>query len=254
MKKISIIIATYNAGKVLQRCLDSIRPQKMEEIELLVIDGNSKDDTMEIVNANKDIIDISISEPDKGIYDAWNKGIKAASGEWIEFLGSDDLLIEGSLGFYLNYLKRQENVETYDIIYGRCWFINEEGKRIRSFGDPYKWSQFRRFVRCSHGSALHSKKLFKEVGLFNLEFKICADYELLLRKRLKALYVDREIIEMQVGGCSDSIKGLVESYKVKQYRHSSSVFVNIYYLVKGIAGYYYRKLYVNRCLISNKNL
>ena len=75
MKKISIIIATYNAGNVLQRCLDSIRPQKLDEIELLIIDGNSKDDTMDIINKNSDIVDYWVSEPDRGIYDAWNKGM-----------------------------------------------------------------------------------------------------------------------------------------------------------------------------------
>lgn len=246
MKKISIIIATYNAGKVLQRCLDSIRPQKMEEIELLVIDGNSKDNTMEIVNANKDIIDISISEPDKGIYDAWNKGIKAASGEWIQFVGADDRVIEGSYPFYIDYLQKEPGLAETDMIWGRCWLVDEDGRRIRKMGDPYNWNQFRKFMRLSHGSALHHKSLFDEVGYFSLDFKISADYELLLRKILRSKYVDREIIEMQIGGMSNTIKGLVETYKVKQYRKSSPTLVNVFYLVKGIAGYYYKKYYANK--------
>ena len=246
MKKISIIIATYNAGKVLQRCLDSIRPQKTEEIELLIIDGNSKDNTMEIVNENKDIVDYCISEPDKGIYDAWNKAIKVAKGDWIQFLGSDDLLLEGSLDFYLDYLRKEPNLDSTDIIFGRCWRVNENGQRIRKMGDPYNWSQFRRFMRCSHGSALHNRHLFEEIGVFSLKFKICADYELLLRKKLRAKYVDREILEMQIGGMSNSVKGLIDTYKVKQYRKSSPTVINIYYLVKGIAGYYYKKYYANK--------
>ena len=74
MKTISIIIATFNAGKVLQRCLDSLRPQKTEAIELLIIDGGSKDDTLRIIRDNAALVDYYVSEPDKGIYDAWNKG------------------------------------------------------------------------------------------------------------------------------------------------------------------------------------
>ncbi len=243
MKEISIIIATYNAGKVLQRCLDSIRPQKAEEIELLIIDGGSKDNTMDIVNDNKDIVDYVVSEPDRGIYDAWNKALKVAKGNWIQFLGSDDLLLEGSLPFYLDYLSKEPDLENTDIIFGRCWLVNEEGQRIRKMGDPYKWSQFKKFMRVSHGSALHNKHLFEEVGCFSLDFKICADYELLLRKKLRAKYVDREIIEMQIGGMSNTIRGLVDSYRVKQHRKSSSSLVNIFYLMKGIVGYYYKHCY-----------
>lgn len=246
MKKISIIIATFNAGKVLQRCLDSIRPQKTDEIELLIIDGNSKDNTMEIVNKNKDIIDYCISEPDKGIYDAWNKGIKASTGEWIQFLGADDKLLDGSLPFYIEYLTREAELENIDVIFGRCWLVDEKGQQIRKMGDPYSWNQFRKFMRVSHGSALHSRRLFNEVGFFSLNFKICADYELLLRKKLRTKYVDREIIEMQIGGMSNSIKGLLDTYKVKQHRKSLPTLVNIFYLVKGIVGYYYKKYYANK--------
>ena len=246
MKKISIIIATYNADKVLQRCLNSIRHQKTEGIELLIIDGNSKDKTMEIVNNNKDIIDYTVSEPDKGIYDAWNKGIKASSGEWIQFLGSDDMLLDGAIDFYLDYLNEEPGLDQCDIIFGRCWLVDEKGKRLRVMGDKYSWEQFRHYMRLSHGSALHSRNLFKEVGLFSLQFKICADYELLLRKKLNAKYADREVIAMQIGGMSNSVAGLIDTFRVKQYRKSASTVENVYYLIKGILGYYYKKYYVNK--------
>lgn len=246
MKKISIIIATYNADKVLQRCLNSIRHQKTEKVELLIIDGNSKDKTMEIVNKNKDIIDYTVSEPDKGIYDAWNKGIKASSGEWIQFLGSDDMLLDGAIVFYLDYLNKEPGLDQYDIIFGRCWMVDEKGKRLRVMGGEYSWEQFRHYMRLSHGSALHNRHLFEKVGLFSLQFRICADYELLLRKILNAKYVDREIIAMQIGGMSNSIAGLVDTFRVKQYRKSAPTICNIYYLVKGFIGYYFKKLYVNK--------
>lgn len=246
MKKISIIIATYNAGQVLQRCLDSLRLQKTEEIELLIIDGNSKDNTLDIIKCNSDIIDYFISESDKGIYDAWNKGIKIAKGEWIEFLGADDQLMEGTLHFYIDYLASEPDLEKTDIIFGRCWLVDDLGRRVRKWGDPYNWSQFRKFMRVSHGSALHNRQLFEEVGYFSLNFKICADYELLLRKKLNAKFVDREMLEMQLGGMSCSLTGLIDTYKVKQYRKVTSTLVNVFYLIKGIIGFYYKKYYANR--------
>ena len=100
--KISIIIATYNAGKTLARCLQSIREEKTNEIELLVIDGGSKDNTLDIINTYQDTIDYSCSEPDKGIYDAWNKGISHAKGDWMMFIGADDYLVGNALSDYLN--------------------------------------------------------------------------------------------------------------------------------------------------------
>lgn len=245
-KTISIIIATYNAGKTLQKCLDSIAKQKSDDIELIVIDGASKDDTLEIVKRNSAIIDQYVSERDKGIYDAWNKGIARARGKWIQFIGADDVLLDGAIGFYKQYLQSCDDVESYDIIFGRCWLVDETGRKIRKMGDPYDWNQFRRFMRVSHGSALHNRKLFEEIGLFSLDFKICADYELLLRKKLRAKYVDREIIAMQLGGMSYSVKGLLDSYKVKKYHKTLPSIVNNYYLIKGMIGLWVKNTFLNK--------
>lgn len=88
MKKIiSIIIATYNAEKTLKRCLSSIISQKNDQLELLIIDGGSVDRTMDIVKDVSQSIDVIISEPDKGLYDAWNKALRLATGEWIMVFG-----------------------------------------------------------------------------------------------------------------------------------------------------------------------
>ncbi len=242
--KISIIVATYNADKTLRRCLDSIVSQKTSEIELLIIDGGSTDGTTDIVCFYKEQVDYFVSEPDRGIYDAWNKGIRKASGQWIMFLGADDFLLSDSISIYLDFL-RSHQVEGIDIISGRCCFINETGRVLRTFGNPYKWSEFRKYMKISHGSTLHNSALFKELGEFSLTFKICADYEFLLRRPLKSLYIDRELIAMQDGGMSNTLKGLYDGFRVKKYRKSIPISLNFFFLVKGFVGFYYRKLKSN---------
>ncbi|MCM1759079.1 glycosyltransferase, partial [Bacteroides ovatus] len=131
MKKIiSIIIATYNAEKTLKRCLSSIISQKNDQLELLIIDGGSADRTMDIVKDVSHSIDVIISEPDKGLYDAWNKALRLVTGEWIMFLGADDYLLEGAIDVYWNYLKTH-TWEGVDIITAQSQLIDDKGKYLR---------------------------------------------------------------------------------------------------------------------------
>jgi glycosyltransferase involved in cell wall biosynthesis len=241
MKKIiSIIIATYNAEKTLKRCLSSIIAQKNDQLELLIIDGGSVDRTMDIVKDASQSIDVIVSEPDKGLYDAWNKALRLATGEWIMFLGADDYLLEGAIDIYWNYLKTY-TWEGVDIITAQCQLIDEKGKYLRILGNSYNINEFRCYMKISHGSTLHNRKLFDELGDFNLSFKICADYEFLLRKKLNARYIETPTIAMQIGGMSNTIRGLWESFQVKRCRRSIPLPLNVYYLIKGIIGYYMRK-------------
>lgn len=242
-KKISIIVATYNVEKTIKRCIDSIMCQKSDEIELLVIDGHSVDKTMNILNSYGSRIDILKSEPDKGVYDAWNKALRLANGEWIMFLGADDYFLPDTITFYLGLLKKKENINSVDIICARCRLVDESGKYLRDFGLPYKWERFIDKMEISHGSTLHNHKLFREIGEFNINFKICADYDFLLRKKMNSFFVEREIFVMQVGGMSNSVRGLLEAYRVKQHHRICSLYRNLYYLIKGICGYYYKRLW-----------
>lgn len=240
-KLISIIIATYNADKTIERCLNSIIPQKYNQIEVLIVDGKSKDKTIEIINKYQKYIDFFISEPDKGIYDAWNKALKHINGEWVMFIGADDIILPNSLRKYINYLQSNK-VNGLDLISGRCEMINKKGDIITTWGNPYRWDEFRRYMKISHGSALHNKNLFQEIGNFNIHFRICADYEFLLRKKLKTAFINETIIQMQVGGMSCSIKGQIETYKIHRYRKSIPEILNIYYFIKSIIILYAKHL------------
>ena len=157
------------------------------------------------------------------------------------FLGADDYLLEGAMNVYWNYLKKQ-TLDGIDIITAQSKLIDAKGKYKRVFGNPYNIKEFRCCMKISHGSTLHNRKLFDELGNFDISFRICADYEFLLRKKLNARYIETPTIAMQVGGVSNTIRGLWESFKVKRYCKSIPLLLNVYYLTKGVIGYYMRKI------------
>lgn len=242
VKQISIIIATYNAERVLQRCLDSIVPQKTDEVELLIIDGGSTDSTLMIIENNKKNIDFFLSEKDDGLYDAWNKGLKKTTGNWIVFLGSDDILLEGTIDKQLEYLKTH-HTEGLDIISAKAWIVDESGKIIKTMGEPYSWNIFRWRMNISHGSTLHNRKLFEEVGLFDIRFRICGDYELLMRKRLNSDFIDDYFIKMQDGGLSTTLKARDEAYKARKKNKIVPSFVNYLFHYRERWGYIIKHLF-----------
>lgn len=241
-KLITVITATYNAGATLERCIQSVLCQKTSDIEYLVVDGASTDNTLEIIDKYREGIDIVISEPDKGVYDAWNKALALCHGKWIMFLGADDYYVDNIFSMYKQFLATKET-ENIDLVSAKCQLINANEVPLRVFGAPYKWQEFRNKNRLSHGSALHNRKLFDEVGKFDIRYNISADYELLLRKKLNALFMDEVVIYMQDGGMSYSADGLIQTFMVKHARHSSDLPHDIYYLIKGLTGFYLRKIF-----------
>lgn len=211
--KISIIIATWNAENTLNRCIDSIIPQLTDETELIIIDGDSKDNTNEIIRSYGNNVAVHISEPDKGIYDAWNKGIKASHGEWIMFIGADDKLLPKAINIYLKKIKKVSN-ECLLISCKRDMY-SLDGKLVRTVGNRWEWPSCIKGMPISHPGALHSKKLFNEVGLFDISYRISGDYELLMRKAtaLNAEFIDVVNIDVYEGGISDSYAAIREYYK-----------------------------------------
>lgn len=242
MKTISIIIATYNASSTIRRCLDSIVHQKNEEVELLIVDGASKDSTLDILKEYADVIDVLISESDKGLYDAWNKGILASKGKWIMFVGADDMLNDDAIESYLKYLS-EVDTEGIDFITAKADVVDDKGNTLYKLGKPYDWNEFRKVFRISHGSSLHNRVLFDEVGMFDISYKICADYELLLRKKLNALFFDKKVFIMQDGGMSTTMKALDDAYRAKM-QHKSQSYIGANLLrIKGRVGMALRSIF-----------
>lgn len=240
---VSIITATYNADKYLQSSIKSVVNQTYDNIEYIIIDGGSTDNTVQILKENDKYIDYWISEKDNGIYSAWNKGIEKSKGEWILFIGADDKLLPGALEDYINYINQHPEID-FDYVSSKVRRINLDGSTESVVGKPWEWSPFRKRMTTAHPGSFHSKRLFTKYGLYNEKFKIVSDYEILLRPRgaLKAGFIDKITVLMSVGGKYSAYNTTIEGIKMFKssnhlsiaefYIHSSNILAR--YLLKSI--------------------
>lgn len=240
--EVSIIIATFNASKTLGNCLLSLAKQKTEDVEIIVVDGGSKDDTIKIINDNLNVVDKWLSEPDKGIYDAWNKGIKLASGRWVMFVGADDGLLPNVLPKYVEFAK---NIgDDVDLITAKAEFVDLKGKLIKIIGEPFIWDNYRYNMNISHGSTLHNRRLFDEVGMYSLKYHICADYEMFMRKgnATKSEFYDNVVFRFAIGGASFSFACQKETFLIRKEYKTVPLFINIFLCVKRCMGIIYKQI------------
>jgi glycosyltransferase involved in cell wall biosynthesis len=240
------VIATYNAADTIQRCLNSIIKQKTKDIELIVIDGGSTDETQYLLSKNVSSIDFLISEKDAGIYDAWNKGISNSSGQWILFIGADDILESDAINIYLSFL-RNNDVKNIDYICAKNKYVTGNGEVIKKYGVPWNWNSFRFHMSIAHVASLHSKTLFENVGIFDTSFKITGDYELLLRKKenLKCLFIDNYIAQMTIGGTSYSVKALIEAFKSRRLHSNLPIIILLLLFLWQLILYYRHKIFIS---------
>jgi glycosyltransferase involved in cell wall biosynthesis len=223
-QKISLIIAVFNGAKTLQQCLDSVVSQSYSNVELIIIDGGSTDGTVDLIKENQESISYWISEPDLGIYNAWNKGLEKATGDWICFLGADDYFWNDRvLAQMANSLKVLPN--DVRVAYGQIMLINQDGLDLYAVGDPWEEvrNRFKQVMCIPHPGLMHHRSLFRVHGRFDESFRIAGDYELLLRelKSADAVFVpDLILTGMRQGGISsnpkNSIKTLLEARRAQR--------------------------------------
>lgn len=218
--RVSIIVASYNAVRTIARCIDSVSSQSGVSQELIVIDGGSTDGTVEILRQKSSQISFWVSERDSGVYAAWNKGLKYATGERVSFLGADDFLWSNDA---LGYVVHQGDTvfPRTRIIYGRVGFVTEGGQLIEIFGRPWEAIRevFRSRMVIPHPAVFCHRTLFNDQGVFDESFRISGDYEWLLRelKSGEAGFVDGPIIVgMQAGGMSSQAHRGVQIFKETQ--------------------------------------
>jgi glycosyltransferase involved in cell wall biosynthesis len=210
--KISVLIATFNAEKTLAACLDSILTQNYSNIEILIADGVSKDRTLEIIDEYKKksrFIAYTSSEPDKGIYDAWNKIVPKASGDWLIFLGADDELWKPET-FSLAAPHLTKAFPEVRVVYGKVALLLPNGEILKIEGEPWEKAakMYRHEMTIPHQGTFQHRSLFEKYGLFNPSFKVCGDYEFLMRelKDHPARFIpDLVIAKMGFGGVSSTL-------------------------------------------------
>ena len=214
---ITVIVAVFNGAKTLQQCIDSIAHQSYPNKELIIIDGGSRDGTVDLIKSNNARINYWISESDKGIYNAWNKGVSQANGEWICFLGADDYfwdaLVLDQVVSQLATISPKINVA-----YGQIMLLSSDGEKLYAIGGPWGVvkNRFKQLMPIPHSGAMHRASLFRKYGNFDEAFRIAGDYEFLLRelKSNDAMFMPNLItIGMRQGGVSSDPANAVEAMR-----------------------------------------
>lgn len=204
--KISIITATFNSSTSIKDTLESVNAQTYPNIEHIIVDGGSFDNTLDIVKDYGNKIATIISEPDKGIYDAMNKGIMAATGDIIGILNSDDFFTSTDV---ISTIVKKFEESSIDALYGDVHFVNPDNlkKTVRYYSSAiFRPSLFRFGFMPAHPSFYMKKSCYEKFGLYSLDYKIASDYDLLIRylylHKIKYKYIKKDFVTMRTGGIS----------------------------------------------------
>lgn len=205
--KISVITAVYNREKTIAESIASVKRQKYGETEYIVIDGMSTDGTARVIDENRPFISTLVREPDKGIYDALNKGIRHATGDVVGFLHADDCLADDLV---LQRVHNEMKDESIDGVYGDlCYVSGQNSNRLvrRWISGNYDVRKFRRGWMPPHPTVYLRRRCYEKYGLFNEYMKTAADYELMLRMMVKhqirMKYIPHLLVVMRTGGASN---------------------------------------------------
>lgn len=227
--KISIVIATFNAENTLSTALDSVLKQSFNDWECVIVDGVSTDETIKIIESyiNQDGRFRYISEPDKGIYDAFNKGWKLAKGEWIYYLGSDDELLPNGLKDLLCESDISPNVA---IISGGIIRITKDGLKRIKISKGFKGS---------HQSMITRRRVIEQLNGFDERFKIIADFDLISRIKNNGYKVQNKpvlVARFKAGGASESLGNMkiVFTEKLKILKKDKTCKYPLFYTIRDL--------------------
>jgi glycosyltransferase involved in cell wall biosynthesis len=237
---VSIITPCYNSGKTIEKTLQSIENQTYKNIEYIIIDGASTDNTMEIIERHKtNLLNLKIvSEKDSGIYEAMNKGIKLASGELIGIVNSDDWYENDTVEQVVNVYKGNK----YEVVYGmqRNYKDNKE-KSIILYRHEFLSEQ-----NINHPTCFVTKDTYKDFGSFDTNYRSAADYDLMLRfwenNKITFTPVMRILSNFQLGGMSGSQTGVRENALIR-CKHGYMSKKKYYFVI--IKSYIYEALHKN---------
>ncbi len=240
---ISIITVVFNNVSHIQKTLNSIYSQKYKNYEIIIIDGGSTDGTLEIIKKNKKKISKWVSEKDKGIYDAFNKGMQLAKGDYIGFVNSDDILLPNALKILKKYINLYPDVDFFFGAVKKHWGVLHG---YRPWKIKFSWGFY-----SSHSTGFFIKlNSAKKVGNYNLKYKYSSDYDyfyrMIVKKKLKGIGTKKHEIFgiFQRGGYSSSISfkdHFIEEIKIRRDNGQSVITLLIIILYKSLKNF--RKIF-----------
>lgn len=245
---ITIVTIVYNNVSKIKFSLESVISQNYSNIEYIVIDGNSNDGTLDIINNYKDNISLIVSEPDKGIYDAINKGVELANGDIVGFLHSDDIFASQTI---ISDIADEFKSGEVDAIYGDIELVSQDNtdKVVRYWkAGKYSLKEFKRGWMPPHPSFYVKRECYKKYGNYNLDYPINADYDLMIRflitENINCIYIPKTIVKMRVGGNSGKLSNQIaknyESYRILKDNSIGGLFATVMKNLRKIKQLYLR--------------
>jgi glycosyltransferase involved in cell wall biosynthesis len=207
---ISIITIVYNGAATIEQTIKSVISQSYENLEYIIIDGGSTDGTLDIIKKYKDQIDYWISEPDKGIYDAMNKGISYANGELIGIINADDWYEPDIISYIADCFI---NTDQKTVIHGLLRNIKDE----QFYSIKGNSIHVLKYDMIQHPTCFIPKTIYQQYGLYDLKFKYSADYDLVLRyvnSGIQFEFIEQVIANFRIGGISSAFKAQSEAYLI----------------------------------------
>lgn len=249
--KVSIITVCYNSQKFIRTAIESVLAQDYPDIEYIIIDGKSTDNTLDIVREYGERISLVVSEPDYGIYDAMNKGLKLATGDVLAALNSDDMYANQHIISQVVQLFQQTNCE---IVYGDLHFVDavDTSKIVRTWvTKPFVPGSFKHGWHPPHPTFFVKNDVYKKYGYFNTRYTLAADFELMLRflekYQVSSSYLPVAMVYMRTGGASGVASSFIQrnlevwqSFKINQFK--ISIFYPIFRFLPKIISIFKNKI------------
>lgn len=239
--KVSIITVCYNSAATIQDSLDSVARQDYTNIEYIVVDGASSDGTLDLIAQYTESVSLLISETDRGLYDAMNKGIQAATGDVIGILNSDDIYESDTV--ISDVVRSFESNQGSDMVFGDVVFVKPEqmdvvirlynAARFKAWKLRFGWMP-------PHPATFIKKSAYDQTGLYSLEYKISADYDMFVRmllvKKLKLARLNMVLVRMRAGGVSTAgiRSNIILNNEIVKACRNNGIYTNIFMVLSKV--------------------
>jgi len=231
--KISIVTVCFNSQATIRDTIESVVNQTYPDIEYIIVDGASTDGTLSIIDEYKDRISTVVSEPDRGIYDAMNKGVALATGDFIGILNSDDIFVDNTvIEKLVQFLQKNPGL---DGSYGDLVFVKRNDINIitRTYSSKiFSPGKIRFGIMCPHPTFYAKKELFDEIGSYDISFPIAADFDLIARFITRGAKFGRlslVMVKMREGGVSTSgfFQRIAQNFELVRACKKNGIYTNI---------------------------